>query len=61
MYEFVENPDLESPVLVVVLDGRIDAGLGAGAALETITAADRTEPLELVAYFDADSLLDHRA
>jgi proteasome assembly chaperone (PAC2) family protein len=58
LYEFVENPDLESPVLVVVLDGWIDAGLGASAALETLTAACSPE---LVAFFDADSLLDHRA
>jgi proteasome assembly chaperone (PAC2) family protein len=58
MYEFVENPDLESPVLVVVLDGWIDAGLGASAALQTLTAASSPE---LVAFFDADALLDHRA
>jgi proteasome assembly chaperone (PAC2) family protein len=60
MYEFVENPDLDAPVLIVVLDGWIDAGLGASAALETMTANPAT-PLELVAYFDADALLDHRA
>jgi len=61
MYEFVENPNLESPALIVVLDGWIDAGLGASAALETISASGQTEPLEMVAYFDADALLDHRA
>ena len=60
MYEFVQNPDLDAPVLIVVLDGWIDAGLGASAALETMTANPAT-PLELVAYFDADALLDHRA
>jgi len=58
LYEFVENPDLDSPVLVVVLDGWIDAGLGASAALETLTGACSPE---LVAFFDADVLLDHRA
>jgi len=61
LYEFVENPDLDSPVLIVVLDGWIDAGLGASAALETITTGEATPPLELVAWFDADTLLDHRA
>jgi len=61
MYEFVENPNLDSPALIVVLDGWIDAGLGASAALETISASGQTEPLEMVAYFDADALLDHRA
>jgi len=61
MYEFVENPNLDSPALIVVLDGWIDAGLGASAALEAISASGQTEPLEMVAYFDADALLDHRA
>lgn len=58
MYELHERPDLESPVLVVNLDGWVDAGLGAQTAraallqsLETVT----------VATFDADELLDHRA
>lgn len=58
LYELLEEPDLESPVLVLGLDGWIDAGLGAQNAraallesLETVT----------VATFDADELLDHRA
>lgn len=58
MYELHERPDLESPVLVVNLDGWVDAGLAAQTAraallqsLETVT----------VATFDADELLDHRA
>ena len=58
LYEYHQTPDLESPVLVVVLDGWIDAGLGAGAALESIVSS---RPAELVATFDADALLDHRA
>jgi proteasome assembly chaperone (PAC2) family protein len=58
LYEFEQRPDLESPLLVVVLDGWIDAGLGAGTAMETISAATS---MELVATFDADTLLDHRA
>lgn len=58
LYELLEEPDLESPVVVLALDGWIDAGLGAQSAraallesLETVT----------VATFDADELLDHRA
>ena len=58
LFEFDQRPDLESPLLVVVLDGWIDAGLGAGTAIETISAATSTE---LVASFDTDALLDHRA
>ena len=58
MYDFVQDPELESPVVIVVLDGWIDAGLGAATALETIVGA---RPAELVATFDADNLLDHRA
>jgi hypothetical protein len=58
LYNYVQHPDLDSPVVVVVLDGWIDAGLGASAALETIVGARSSE---LVATFDADSLLDHRA
>jgi proteasome assembly chaperone (PAC2) family protein len=58
LYELLEQPDLDSPVLVVALDGWVDAGLGAQTArswllqsLDTVT----------VAAFDADELLDHRA
>jgi len=58
MYDYVQDPELDSPVVIVVLDGWIDAGLGASAALETIVGAKETD---LVATFDADSLLDHRA
>ena len=58
LYDFIQNPELDSPVLVVVLDGWIDAGLGAAAALEALTP---NMPLDTVATFDADTLLDHRA
>lgn len=58
LYEFVQRPELEAPLLVVVLEGWIDAGLGAGTAIETISAATS---MELVARFDTDALLDHRA
>ncbi|MGZ4786017.1 MAG: proteasome assembly chaperone family protein [Acidimicrobiales bacterium] len=58
LYDFIQNPGLDSPVLVVVLDGWIDAGLGAAVALEAITP---DLPLDTVAVFDTDVLLDHRA
>jgi predicted ATP-grasp superfamily ATP-dependent carboligase len=58
LYELIEQPDLDEPVLVLALDGWIDAGLSAsgaaaalGDALETIT----------VARFSTDDLVDYRA
>ena len=58
LYELIERPDLDEPVLVLALDGWIDAGLSAagaaaalGDALDTIT----------VARFSTDELLDYRA
>lgn len=58
LYEFVERPDLESPVVVLALDGWIDAGLGAANARAALLSA--LEP-STVAMFDSDQLLDHRA
>ncbi len=58
LFEFIERPDIKSPVLVMALDGWIDAGLGAQRALEAIR--DQTDTIA-VASFDADRLLDHRA
>lgn len=58
LYAMVDRPDLESPVLIMVLKGWIDAGLGAdGAAEVLINHLDR----QTVARFDADALLDWRA
>jgi proteasome assembly chaperone (PAC2) family protein len=58
LFELHERPDLDTPVMVVALDGWIDAGLGAATALTTIAGqAD----LATVATFDTDQLLDHRA
>ena len=58
LYSMVEQPELDSPVLIVVLKGWIDAGLGADGAADVLT-----EHLHLhtVARFDADALLDWRA
>jgi hypothetical protein len=58
LYELHEHPALDSPVLVVGMEGWIDAGFGAATAIATLLASVSTEP---VATFDVDSLLDHRA
>jgi predicted ATP-grasp superfamily ATP-dependent carboligase len=51
-------PVVERPVLVVCLEGWIDAGLAASAAVSHLINA---MPHELVATFDADELIDYRA
>src|SRR5262249_8176575 len=58
LYELIERPELDAPVLILALDGWIDAGLGAANARASLlnTMAPRT-----VARFDSDELLDHRA
>lgn len=58
LYELIESPELQSPVLVLGLEGWIDAGFAAANALGTVL-----EDLDTmtVAVFDADSLLDHRS
>lgn len=58
LYELTQRPELERPVLVVCMEGWIDAGLAAGAALAALLAA---VPTEDIATFDVDTLLDHRA
>lgn len=58
MYELHERPDLDDPVLVLSLDGWIDAGLAGATARDAILSKRETL---LVASFDADILLDHRA
>src|SRR5881392_2854929 len=58
LYELVERPELESPVLVLSVDGWIDARLGAANARAAILGAIETIT---VATFDSDTLLDHRA
>jgi hypothetical protein len=58
LYEIHEPPELTGPVLLVALEGWIDAGFGAGRAVEALQA--QTDPVP-VATFDADRLLDFRA
>lgn len=52
------EPDLVDPVMVVALEGWIDSGMGAASAMSALMAGASPE---LVATFDADRLLDHRA
>jgi hypothetical protein len=49
---------LDGPVLVVALEGWVDAGLGADGAISALLSAS---PTELVATFDGESLIDQRA
>jgi hypothetical protein len=58
LYERHGDRRFDRPVLVVALDGWVDAGLGADGA---ITALLSSEPTELVATFDGELLIDQRA
>lgn len=58
LYEMFDEPSLDHPVLVVVLEGWIDAGMAAGTAVQTLLHELDSYP---VAEFDADQLLDFRA
>jgi predicted ATP-grasp superfamily ATP-dependent carboligase len=58
LYEIAQWPDVTDPVLVVALDGWIDAGAGAGAAMAHLAQEMDTT---LVASFDAEVLIDYRS
>jgi proteasome assembly chaperone (PAC2) family protein len=58
LYSKVDQPDLHAPVLLMVLKGWIDAGLGADGAADVLI--DKLER-HTIARFDADALLDWRA
>ena len=58
LYELIEQPDLESPALIVALEGWIDAGLAAATAAGLLLDALDTVT---IARFDTDELLDYRA
>jgi proteasome assembly chaperone (PAC2) family protein len=53
-----EAPELTDPVLVLVLDGFVDAGAAARLAVESLLAAGPGRP---VARFDVDQLVDYRS
>ncbi|HET6953606.1 MAG TPA: PAC2 family protein [Acidimicrobiales bacterium] len=58
LYELIEQPDLDDPLLVLALDGWIDAGLAAVGAAEVLSQSLDTVT---VARFSTDELLDYRA
>ncbi|MEI8051980.1 MAG: PAC2 family protein [Actinomycetes bacterium] len=58
LFSILEDVTLNEPTLVISLEGWVDAGLGASAAMSTILSSSATE---LLATFDGDTLLDQRA
>jgi len=59
LFELLEQPDLDEPVLIVALEGWIDAGMAAAGTMKHLAAAT-SDPV-VVARFDTDLLVDHRA
>ncbi len=57
-YQRAPHRPLTDPVLLMALEGWIDAGMAASTSVATLLAELDTES---VATFDADELLDHRA
>ncbi|MHB1208207.1 MAG: proteasome assembly chaperone family protein [Acidimicrobiales bacterium] len=55
---FLADPELSEPVLVVCLEGWIDAGLGASTAISTLL---NTISTEILATFDTEYFIDQRA
>jgi len=58
LYSRLLDRPFSDPVLVMCLEGWIDAGLGAAAALATVIGGRESER---VVVWDADEVLDHRA
>jgi predicted ATP-grasp superfamily ATP-dependent carboligase len=58
LFELLARPDVGEPVLVVCLEGWIDAGNAAATAAQAILDEGRSTT---VATFDTEQLLDHRA
>lgn len=58
LVEVIARPELTDPVLVVALEGWIDAGLAATTTIKHLVAVG---DVTTVASFDTDALLDHRA
>jgi proteasome assembly chaperone (PAC2) family protein len=58
LYEIHQERAYANPVLVVCLDGWVDAGLGAQSAVATLLGEP---PTEAVVTFDGDHFLDQRA
>lgn len=58
LYEIHEEPTLQTPVLVVALEGWVDAGLGAATAATALLAEP---PTDVLVTFDGDHFVDQRA
>src|SRR5450432_3201630 len=58
LYSRLSERSYSSPVMVMCLDGWIDAGLGAAAALATVINGRESDR---VVVWDADEVIDHRA
>lgn len=58
LYDLLQRPSLDDPLMIVILEGWVDAGLGAAAAVAALLG---TVDTDVLANFDVDSLLDHRA
>lgn len=58
LYSQLSDRTYNQPVLVMCLEGWIDAGLGAATAMASLLSGRETER---VATWDADELIDHRA
>ena len=56
LYRIDKDPELDAPSMVVALDGWVDAGSAATAAVDLLA-----ETGTLVASFDADEIFDYRA
>ena len=57
-YELHEEPELESPVVIAMLTGWIDAG---GAGQMAMTVLEEEWSARPIATFDADTFIDYRA
>jgi len=58
LHEIVRWPDVTDPILVVALEGWIDAGIGAAGAMAHLVQEMDTA---LVATFDSEALIDYRS
>lgn len=58
LYELHSGAEPVAPVMVMCLEGWVDAGLGAAAAMAALLGQSATEP---IATFDSDELIDRRA
>ncbi len=58
IFEVHSEPNFERPVLVIALEGWVDAGLGATTAIAALLAQEPTEPLVT---FNGEHFLDQRA